>query len=242
MSKVATVFDHVGGLPEGSAGKTLRTGMPVRPVFSTAREQPYRPVDGDGPVRLLILGGSQGARVFSDVVPAAVERLDADLRKRLLISQQCRPEDLERVRDAYNRIGVTADLDAFFGDVPDRLSHAHLVIARSGASTVGELTAVGRPAFLVPYPHAIDDHQTANARALDDAGAAWLIPQETFSPDLLAERLESLLANPASLKIAAENAHAAGATDAAERLADAVLALMEPNGATENDDRGRQAA
>jgi len=242
VAKVATVFDQVGGLPAGRAGKVLRTGMPVRPAFSSVRGQPYPPLDGEGPVRLLILGGSQGARVFSDVVPAAVERLAKDLRGRLVIGQQCRPEDLDRVRDAYERMGATAELQSFFDDVPERLAAAHLVIARSGASTVGELTTVGRPALLVPYPHAIDDHQTANARALDAAGAGWLVPQEIFSPDALAERLESLLADPAILKTAAAKAHAAGGPDAAERLADAVLALIEPNGANDNSDKGRQAA
>lgn len=242
VSKVATVFDHVGGLPAGGKTKTLRTGMPVRPAFAVKRADPYQPMASEGPVNLLILGGSQGARVFSDVVPAAVERLAGDLRQRLRISQQCRPEDLDRVRDAYKRMDATIELKAFFDDVPTRLADAHLVIARSGASTVGELTAVGRPALLVPYPHAIDDHQTANARALDDAGAAWLIPQETFSPEVLADRLASLVGDPAILTTAAERARASGAPDAAERLADAVLALMQPNGASENADNGRQAA
>ena len=242
VAKVATVFDQVGGLPAGGAGKVLRTGMPVRPAFSAMRGQAYSLVDGNGPLRLLILGGSQGARVFSDVIPAAVERLAKELRDRLVISQQCRPEDLDRVRAAYDSMGATAELKAFFDDVPERLAAAHLVIARSGASTVGELTTVGRPALLVPYPHAIDDHQTANARALDAAGAAWLVPQGTFDADTLAGRLESLLADPAALKTAADKAHAAGAADAAERLADAVLALAEPNGANDNSQKGRQAA
>jgi UDP-N-acetylglucosamine--N-acetylmuramyl-(pentapeptide) pyrophosphoryl-undecaprenol N-acetylglucosamine transferase len=216
--------------------------MPVRPAFAAVRGQPYPSVDNNGPIRLLILGGSQGARVFSDVIPAAVERLAKDLRERLVISQQCRPEDLDRVRDAYGRIHAAAELAAFFDNVPDRLASAHLVIARSGASTVGELTTVGRPAVLVPYPHAIDDHQTANARALADAGAAWLIPQEAFSPATLAERLDPLLTSLSTLKTAADKARAAGRPDAAERLADAVLALIEPNGAHETPDRGRQAA
>ena len=242
VARVATAYDHVGGLPAGAAGRVLRTGMPVRPAFAAVRGQPYPSVDNNGPIRLLILGGSQGARVFSDVIPAAVERLAKDLRERLVISQQCRPEDLDRVRDAYGRIHAAAELAAFFDNVPDRLASAHLVIARSGASTVGELTTAGRPAVLVPYPHAIDDHQTANARALNAAGAAWLIPQEAFFPESLAERLESLLRSPSILKTAADKARAAGRPDAAEKLADAVLALIEPNGAHETPDSGRQAA
>jgi UDP-N-acetylglucosamine--N-acetylmuramyl-(pentapeptide) pyrophosphoryl-undecaprenol N-acetylglucosamine transferase len=242
VARVATAFDEVGGLPAGGAGKIVRTGMPVRPAFAAARGRPYARIESGGPVRLLVLGGSQGARVFSDVVPAAVERMPADARGRLAISQQCRPEDLDRVRAAYEEMGVTADLGSFFDDVPDRLASAHLVIARSGASTVGELTAVGRPAVLVPYPHAIDDHQTANARALDAAGAAWLVPQDRFSPESLAARLASLLANPAVLETAADKAHAAGNPDAARRLADAVLGMVEPNGANEHPADGRQAA
>jgi UDP-N-acetylglucosamine--N-acetylmuramyl-(pentapeptide) pyrophosphoryl-undecaprenol N-acetylglucosamine transferase len=242
VARVATAYDHVGGLPAGAAGRVLRTGMPVRPAFAAVRGQPYPSVDNNGPIRLLILGGSQGARVFSDVIPAAVERLAKDLRERLVISQQCRPEDLDRVRDAYARTHAAAELAAFFDDVSHRLASAHLVIARSGASTVGELTTVGRPAVLVPYPHAIDDHQTANARALADAGAAWLIPQEAFSPATLAERLDPLLTSPSTLKTAADKARAAGRPDAAERLADAVMALIEPNGAHETVGRGRQAA
>ncbi len=242
VARIATAYDQVGGLPAGAAGKVLRTGMPVRPAFAAVRGQTYAPIESEGPVRLLILGGSQGARVFSDVVPAAVGRLAKDLRERLVISQQCRPEDLDRVRDAYARIHAAAELAAFFGDVSHRLASAHLVIARSGASTVGELTTAGRPAVLVPYPHAIDDHQTANARALDAAGAAWLIPQEAFSPESLAERLNSLLTSPSTLKTAADKGRAAGRPDAAEKLADAVLALIEPNGVTETSNKGRQAA
>lgn len=241
-SKVATVFDQVGGLPAGGAEKMLRTGMPVRPAFAAARATPYPAVAVDGPFRLLVIGGSQGARVFSDVVPAAVERLAGEVRGRLVIAQQCRPEDLDRVRGAYASMGAAAELRTFFEDVPERLAAAHLVIARSGASTVGEVTAVGRPALLVPYPHAIDDHQTANARALDAAGAAWLVPQEAFSPEALAERLRSLLAEPGRLASVADRARAAGTSDAARRLADAVLALVRPNGASGTSDQGRRAA
>lgn len=242
VARVATAFEHVGALPAGAAAKVLWTGMPVRPAFRALRDQPYPAVNSDGPFRVLVLGGSQGARVFSDVVPAAVGQLPEGIRHRLVISQQCRPEDLERVREAYGRIHAAAELASFFDDVPDRLASAHLVIARSGSSTVSELTTVGRPALLIPYPHAMDDHQTANARALDAVGAAWLVPQDAFSPETLAERLEELLANPAPLKAAAEKAHAAGRPDATERLADAVLSLIKPNGANQESDRGRQAA
>ena len=146
--------------------------------------------------------------------------------RRLDISQQCRPEDLDGVRQAYQGAEIAATLESFFHDVPERMSAAHLVIARSGASTVAELTALGRPAILVPYPHATDDHQTANAHAVDDVGAAWLMPQTAFTPQALATRLESLFTQPGTLVRAAECARAAARPDAASRLADLVADLL----------------
>jgi UDP-N-acetylglucosamine--N-acetylmuramyl-(pentapeptide) pyrophosphoryl-undecaprenol N-acetylglucosamine transferase len=148
--------------------------------------------------------------------------LPEDLRRRLVLSQQCRPEDLDAVRRAYQGTGITTTLESFFHDVPERLATAHLVIARSGASTVAELTALGRPSILVPYPHAIDDHQTANARALDAVGGGWLIPQTAFDAASLTARLLSLFTRPASLIAAAASARAAGVPDAAALLADLV--------------------
>ncbi|MGE5505793.1 MAG: UDP-N-acetylglucosamine--N-acetylmuramyl-(pentapeptide) pyrophosphoryl-undecaprenol N-acetylglucosamine transferase, partial [Actinomycetota bacterium] len=160
------------------------------------------------------------------VVPAALARLPEPLRARIRISQQCRPEDLDAVRAAYAGTGIEAVLESFFHDVPERLAGAHLAIARSGASTVAELTALGRPAILVPYPHAIDDHQTANAHAVDEAGGAWLMPQDAFTPEALAARLESLFTQPGTLARAAGCARAAGRPDAAARLADLVAELL----------------
>ena len=205
-----------------AATKTILTGNPVRPAIIALAGGPYVPPADE--IRLLVLGGSLGARVFSDVVPPALALLPDELRARLRVTQQCRAEDLDRVRDAYATSNIASDLAPFFSDVADRLQRAHLVIARAGASTVAELAVAGRPALLVPYPFATDDHQTANARALADASAAWLLPQPAFTPAALARRLESLLTHPASLTKAAARAASLGHADAAARLADLVEA------------------
>ncbi len=220
VGRIATSFARVAHLQAAWQPRVVQTGMPVRAPILAARERAYAPPEPGGTVRLLVFGGSQGARVLSEVVPSALARLGAALRGRLAVSQQCRPEDLEGVRAVYAEARIAAELAPFFDDVPDRLAVCHLVIARAGASTVAELTAVGRPAILVPFPHAIDDHQTANARAVDEAGAGWLIPQTAFTPDALAARLASLLDLPESLARAAACARAAGSPDAAIRLAE----------------------
>ncbi len=209
-------------VPDGV--RTSVIGNPVRPAIAALAAAPYAPPAED--IRLLVLGGSLGARVLSDVIPAAVAALPNALRARLRIAQQCRSEDLARVRDAYAAIGVAAELAPFFADVAGRLAAAHLVIARAGASTVAELAVIGRPAILVPLPHAIDDHQSANARALAGAGAAWTMPQPAFTPAALAAELARLFGNPAVLAAAAARAAALGRAGAAARLADLVDELM----------------
>ncbi|MBL8658367.1 MAG: undecaprenyldiphospho-muramoylpentapeptide beta-N-acetylglucosaminyltransferase [Rhodospirillales bacterium] len=225
VGRIATSFAEVAAVPAKARGKVVRTGMPVRPAFAQALHRAYAPPAADAPVHLLVLGGSQGARVLGEVVPAAIERLDPGLRRRLVISQQCRPEGLAAAEAVYRRLEVTVDLAPFFDDVPDRLAAAHLVIARAGASTVAELTAVGRPAILVPYPFAIDDHQSANARAAAAGGAAWVVAQDAFDADALAAQLSGLFADPGRLAAAADAARAAGAPDAARRLADLVAEM-----------------
>ncbi|MBF0325409.1 MAG: undecaprenyldiphospho-muramoylpentapeptide beta-N-acetylglucosaminyltransferase [Alphaproteobacteria bacterium] len=222
---IATSYATVAHLDLAWAAKVTQTGMPVRPQIAALRDAAYPALDAASPISLLVLGGSQGARILSEVVPAALKGLPEALRSRIRISQQCRPEDLDGVRAAYAGSGIDATLDSFFADVPERLAAAHLVIARSGASTMAELTCLGRPAILVPYPHAVDDHQTANARALDEVGGAWLMPQTDFTAHTLAARLESLFAQPGTLARAACCARAAGRPDAALRLADLVISL-----------------
>lgn len=227
---IATSFPEVTYMPEGAQSAVTLTGNPVRPAVIGHRGDGYEPPAADAPLRLLVTGGSQGATIFSRVVPEAVANLPPALRARLRIVQQCRAEDLERVRAAYAQAGVTAELDTFLQDLPAHLAAASLVICRSGASTVAELTVAGRPALLVPYPHAMDDHQTANAEALAEAGAAWLIDNAAFTSALLAERLSAFLADPAPLARAASAAWNLGRPDAAERLADLVQRLAPANG------------
>ena len=218
------------GFPlQAAAGQENRrvevTGNPVRPAIAAKSGAPYpAPTEGDR-LTLLVLGGSQGARVFSELIPAAVALLPEALRTRLSIVQQCRPEDIEACRGRYAAIGADATLATFFDDVPERLAAAQLVICRSGASTAAELATIGRPAILVPYPFAMDDHQTANARAIAASGGGWLMPQSDLSPEVLASRLEHLYTRPSVLVEAAGAARAAAHPDAADRLADLVLAL-----------------
>lgn len=221
---LALSFSNTTRIPGGVA--TEVTGNPVRPALRALGEAGYVGPAADGPLRVLVLGGSLGARVFSDVLPKALAALPAGLRVRLQLVQQCRPEDLERVRAAYDAGGISAELSSFFPDVADRLRDAHLVVARAGASTVAELAVAGRPSVLVPLPSAIDDHQTANARALADAGGAWLQPQGEMTPEGLAARLETLLGQSALLAQAAVHARAQAHADAARQLADAVEGLI----------------
>lgn len=231
VSRIATSFEGCRSIPERSGDRVVHTGMPVRAAVAAVRERPYAPPAEDGTIRLLVVGGSQGARVFSEVVPAAIGLLQDPLRRRLAVVQQCRPENLEAAAAVYRAAGIEAEIRTFFDDIPERLAAAHLLIARAGASTVAETLVVGRPAILVPYPHAIDDHQAFNAHAVAEAGGGWLMPQETFTAPALAARLESLFALPATLERAAAAARAAGRPDAATRLADMVMDLARSDAA-----------
>ncbi|PHK95656.1 undecaprenyldiphospho-muramoylpentapeptide beta-N-acetylglucosaminyltransferase [Pseudoroseomonas rhizosphaerae] len=217
---LALSFADTARVPAGTT--TAVVGNPVRPALAALAGQGFTPPQG--PVRLFVIGGSLGARVFSDVVPEAVGLLPAPLRGRLSLVQQCRVEDLPRVRAAYEALGVPAELAPFFGDVAGLYGTAHLVVARAGASTVAELACAGRGAILVPLPHAIDDHQTANAKALAASGAAVVMPQPACTPPALAAQLAALLDSPEALARAAAAAASLAAPDAAARLADLVLA------------------
>ena len=202
------------------ASRVAYTGNPVRPEAAKLASASYDAPGAGSPIRLLIFGGSQGARALSELVPAAIVRLPEALRARLEITQQCRMEDIQRVRSTYGVIGVHAELRIFFDDLPARMAAAHLVISRSGASTVSELAVIGRPSILIPFPFATDDHQTANARVLADAGAAWLVQQRDLTERKLAKLLEEILANPSELQRRAGAAHALGKPDATAQLAD----------------------
>jgi UDP-N-acetylglucosamine--N-acetylmuramyl-(pentapeptide) pyrophosphoryl-undecaprenol N-acetylglucosamine transferase len=200
-------------------------GNPVRPALAALAGQGFAAPGEEGAIRLLILGGSLGARIFADIVPGAVALLPERLRQRLVVTQQTRAEDLPRVETAYREAGVPADLSPFFGDIAVRLAMAHLVVARAGASTVAELACAGRPAVLVPLPHAIDDHQTANGRSLERAGAAWMMPQAGFTPAALARQMTAMFGTPSVLAKAAAAAAGLARPDAARRLADLVQGL-----------------
>lgn len=216
-----------GGLPlkrflPKDMTKVVYTGNPVRPEVVAFKDAPYEMPSPNGPWRLLVFGGSQGARALSEIVPAAMALLPDDVRARLDVVQQCRPEDLDAVRQSYLKNGVKAELAPFFTDLPARMAKAHLVVGRSGAGTVAELMVIGRPAILVPLPYALDDNQTPNADALVEAGGGWRVAQRELTPQKLADLLRAAFASPADLAERAAAAHAAGKPDAAQRLADLV--------------------
>ncbi|HUY68387.1 MAG TPA: UDP-N-acetylglucosamine--N-acetylmuramyl-(pentapeptide) pyrophosphoryl-undecaprenol N-acetylglucosamine transferase [Alphaproteobacteria bacterium] len=223
---IATSFPHVVGLKPGSQARLVQTGNPVRPAFASLRAVPYPALADDEPMRLLVLGGSLGARVFSQVVPQAIALMPDHLRRRLIVAQQCRKEDIEAARAGFAGAGVEAELSPFFRDVPERLAQSHLFIGRSGGSTVAELTAIGRPSILVPFPHGHAGEQIANAEAVAEAGGAWLIPEQAFTPEALAVRLESLMALPSALAKTAAAARAWGNVTAADNLADCVAEVI----------------
>ena len=226
---VATSFDATIGV-DGAGQPMERTGNPVRASVLARHSELYRaPVD-DAPIQLCVFGGSLGARVFSNLLPAALALLPERLRARLRLTQQCRPEDLKKVQRAYDALGLQAEVGAFFDDIPARLAAAQLVIARAGASTLSELAVIGRPSILVPYPHAMDDHQSLNAAAMEAAGGGWCLPEATLTAQRLAERLEALLGDPETLASAARAAHDFGVVDAADRLADLVLRTLTAHG------------
>lgn len=208
------------------------TGNPVRDRVRAIAGTPYPKLDGQAPIRLVIFGGSQGARAFADLVPPAIALLPEQVRQRLQVVQQCRTEDLDRVAEAYRQAKVNVELAAFFDDLPERMARAHLVIGRSGASTIAELCVLGRPSILVPLPGSIDADQKNNALVVESAGGGWIAEQATLSPQSLGTRLTDLLTHPAALKEAASAAHALGQPQAVEKLADlaemlAGVGLME---------------
>jgi UDP-N-acetylglucosamine--N-acetylmuramyl-(pentapeptide) pyrophosphoryl-undecaprenol N-acetylglucosamine transferase len=222
-ARLALSFEAVKFAERVAAGRRSLTGNPVRAENYANSEAPYAaPRAGEG-INLFVMGGSLGASVFATIVPEAIGLLPPELRGRLRIAQQARANDLEIARKAYDGLGMQVELQPFFSDVPDRLARAHLLICRSGASTVAELTAAGRPGILVPLPKSIDDHQMANARALEAAGGGWVMPQSELSPRRLADKLQALLGDPVSLERAAAAARQMGRRDAAERLADLVV-------------------
>ena len=218
---IAANFPLVRFLPKDMS-KIAYTGNALRPQVVALANAPYDAPSADGPLNLLVFGGSQGARFFSESVPPAIALLSDAFRARLHIVQQCRPEDLEAVKAAYARAGVIAELAPFFSDLPQRMAWAHLVIGRSGTGTVSELAVIGRPAILVPLPHALDDNQTPNADALADAGGGWRVRQAELTPGKLAGMLTAAFAAPDDLARRAAAARSIAKADGTERFADAI--------------------
>ncbi|GLS46532.1 undecaprenyldiphospho-muramoylpentapeptide beta-N-acetylglucosaminyltransferase [Methylobacterium brachythecii] len=221
---IATGFAEVRGVPAKATARRVHTGNPIRPAVLAVADTPYPSTEPGAPLHILVFGGSQGARVMSDVVPSAIESLPADFRARLHIVQQARPEDLTSVQNRYLAMGLAGvEAAPFFRDLPSRMAKSHLVVARSGASTVSELAAIGRPSILVPLPGALDQDQAANAATLAAIGAALNLPQTAFTPDRLTAELVDYFEAPQKLTAAAKAAKTAGILDAAERLAALVV-------------------
>jgi UDP-N-acetylglucosamine--N-acetylmuramyl-(pentapeptide) pyrophosphoryl-undecaprenol N-acetylglucosamine transferase len=222
VSAIATSLPGVLDRDPALAAKTTTVGTPMRPAILAAAAVKFASPEPNGPLRLLVVGGSQGARVMADIVPGAIERLEPSLWNRLILTQQVREEDMTRVRAVYDRLKINAELAPFFVDLPARLASSQLVISRSGAGTVAELGAIGRPSILVPLPGSIDQDQFANAGVLAQAHGALRIAQGDFTPDRLATEISSLAAEPGRLTAMATAARGVGRLDAAERLADLV--------------------
>jgi UDP-N-acetylglucosamine--N-acetylmuramyl-(pentapeptide) pyrophosphoryl-undecaprenol N-acetylglucosamine transferase len=238
VEAIATAYPEIRRLKPKHADKVHLVGNPVRGEVLQLREEPFPAFTEDGLLRVLVTGGSQGASVLSEVVPDGLAMLQPALRSRLQVTQQCRPEDLEAVRERYRNHDIPAELGTYFEDMAARLADAHLFIGRAGASTIAELTAVGRPAILIPLPIATDDHQAANAREMAKKGGARMIRQENFTAKELAKQIQAMAQNPQSLATAAHAAWNCGRPHAAKELADLVEsfggdALMDVIRATE---------
>ncbi len=222
VNAIATAYPQVDRLKPKHASKVHLVGNPVRPGVLALRDEPFPPFTAEGLLRVLVTGGSQGARVLSEVVPDGLAMLAPALRSRLQVTQQCRPEDLEAVRARYANHGIAAELGTYFEDMSARLADTHLFIGRAGASTIAELTAVGRPAILVPLPIATDDHQAANVREIVKAGGARSIRQHSFTAKELAKQINAMAQHPETLATAAHAAWNCGRPNAARDLADLV--------------------
>jgi UDP-N-acetylglucosamine--N-acetylmuramyl-(pentapeptide) pyrophosphoryl-undecaprenol N-acetylglucosamine transferase len=219
---IATAYSEVERLKPRNRAKTVLVGNPVREAITRLGEQPFPAFDDAAPLKILVTGGSQGASILGRVVPEGLGMLEPSLRHRLQVMQQCRPDDIEQVRARYAALEIPAELMTYIEDMPAKLADAHLVIGRAGASTVAELTVAGRPAILIPFAAATDDHQTVNAREMVRAGGARAIPQDQFTPETLARQIEAMAADPDALANAAARALSVGRPHAARDLADLI--------------------
>lgn len=230
---IGTAYDSVERLKPRQRAKAVVIGNPVREEIARLGELPFPPFDQVAPLKILVTGGSQGATILGRVVPEGLGLLAPSLRRRLQIVQQCRPEDIDWVRRRYADLGIPAELLTYIEDMPAKLADAHLVIGRAGASTIAELSAAGRPAILIPYAAATDDHQTANAREMVKAGGARAIQEAGFTPAVLARQIEAMAADPTALDNAAARALSVGRPHAARDLADLVERIAQGLGPAE---------
>ena len=242
VTRLATSYHATRHVPEALMAQTQRTGNPVRGAVRALAQLPYPEPVADGMLRILVIGGSQGARVFSDVLPKAFASLAPDLRARIRLDQQCRAPQMEELKRRYTDLKMQVDLAPFFADVAVRMAAAHLVITRAGASSVAELMVAGRPAIFVPLPGATDNHQYHNAEAIEDAGGGWVMAEDGFTPEALAARIETFLRLPSALTTAALALAPLGQPDAAEKLADLVLAVAGSAGAEAKPEQSKEAA
>ncbi|MFZ4541037.1 MAG: undecaprenyldiphospho-muramoylpentapeptide beta-N-acetylglucosaminyltransferase [Rickettsiales bacterium] len=219
---IATTYEQTRMMPEAARARVRLTGNPVRAAVCAIAKVDYPALAENGMMRVLVIGGSQGASVFSEIVPEAMKRLPDDVRARIRLDQQCREIEIEDVRAKYAALGMQVDLAPFFVDVAARLASAHLVICRAGASTVAELMVAGKPALLVPLPIATDNHQYYNAQAIEESGAGWVVTQQAFTPESLAAKLETMMRVPHRLSEAAAKMRTLANANAAEILADLV--------------------
>jgi UDP-N-acetylglucosamine--N-acetylmuramyl-(pentapeptide) pyrophosphoryl-undecaprenol N-acetylglucosamine transferase len=218
VKAIACSFEKTKYLEGRVLAKVRITGTPLRSTVLALHNVPYRPPSSQGQLSLLVFGGSQGARHFSELLPKALQILPDQIRDRLFVVQQCREEDIDKAFEAYEAAGIAAELATFFDDLPKRMSDAHLVVARSGATTIAELSALGRPSILIPLPHAKDNDQLENALRLETAGGAWCFQQNSLTPEGLATTVRRLLEDPSALVKAAANAHALANYMAVEKL------------------------
>jgi UDP-N-acetylglucosamine--N-acetylmuramyl-(pentapeptide) pyrophosphoryl-undecaprenol N-acetylglucosamine transferase len=225
---IGTAFAEIDRLKSQYADKVVLVGNPVRAEIAKVGEMPFPAFDDTAPLKILVTGGSQGATILGRVVPSGLGMLEPSLRRRLQVVQQCRPEDIEAIRARYAELGIPAELTTYILDMPDKLADAHLVIARAGASTIAELSAAGRPAILIPFAAATDDHQTANAREMVRAGGARAIPESEFTPEGLARQIEVIAGDPLALATAASRSLSVGRPHAARDRADLVERVAAP--------------
>jgi len=222
VNVIAVSFQQVHGVKEKDYKKAYFTGNPVRSSILALHDVPYPKLGSKENIHILVTGGSQGATIFAKIVPAAIKLLSDDVKKRIRIDQQCRKENLEQVREMYKEMGVNADLNSFFEDIPARLASSHIVIARAGASTISELTVAGRPAILIPYMHAKDDHQSFNAKVIESEGAAIVISEKEITPEILAAKLQEMIKSKNMLSDMAKKSLSLGELKASKNLASLV--------------------